>query len=73
MNYAPIRWHQTLDSGRVPSRAMPNAFMATAFDTYDQGSIHPRFKQIVAKRLAFAALKKVYGMFQDQQLEPFPK
>lgn len=39
-------------------------FLATAMDTHDPGSplgaIHPRDKQTVAQRLAWAALHSVY-------------
>ena len=41
-----------------------NMFLATAMDTHDPGSplgaIHPRDKQTVAQRLAWAALHSVY-------------
>merc|ERR1712226_313277 len=36
--------------------------MAVAIDTYDEaGGIHPRYKQIVAERLATAGMNMVYG------------
>jgi len=41
--------------------ALPNTGMAVAIDIGDQNDIHPRNKQDVARRLALAAYKIVYG------------
>eukprot|EP00092_Neocalanus_flemingeri_P021849 GFUD01023702.1.p1 GENE.GFUD01023702.1~~GFUD01023702.1.p1 ORF type:complete len:260 (-),score=43.69 GFUD01023702.1:3-740(-) len=61
--YPRLRLHQTADYGLVPNEAMPNTFMATAVDTYDEeNGIHPRFKQIVGERLAYAGLNIAYGL-----------
>merc|ERR1712123_177173 len=60
-----IRWHSTADVGVVPNDIMKNVFMATPLDTYDSkegypGGIHPRYKQIVAERLAVAGMNVAY-------------
>lgn len=60
-----IRWHQTADQGYVPNDIMSNVFMASPLDTYDPkegypGGIHPRYKQIVAERLAVAGMNVAY-------------
>eukprot|EP00092_Neocalanus_flemingeri_P011464 GFUD01012354.1.p1 GENE.GFUD01012354.1~~GFUD01012354.1.p1 ORF type:complete len:515 (+),score=111.79 GFUD01012354.1:182-1726(+) len=60
-----IRWHQTADQGYVPNERMVNVFMASPLDTYDSkqgypGGIHPRYKQIVAERLAVAGMNVAY-------------
>merc|ERR1719167_1887189 len=63
LGFPKIRWHQTADMGVVPNRRLENVFMAVALDTYDEGhSVHPRYKQIVAERLAMAGLNVAYGM-----------
>lgn len=51
-----------MDKGFVPNKPdMENTFMAVALDTYDRkGGIHPRFKQIVARRLAMAGANVAY-------------
>jgi len=72
-----IRWHQTADVGVVPNDLMPDVFMATALDTFDAadgypGGIHPRYKQIVAQRLAIAGLNVAYGMEEYPTSGPFP-
>ena len=73
-NYAPVRWHQTLDVGYLPNPKLPNSFMATAIDTYDNGDIHPRYKSVVAKRLSDAAMAQVYNTPGAKPLiGPFPK
>merc|ERR1712142_1121030 len=61
--YPRLRWHQTADYGFVPNEKMPNTFMATAVDTYDEeNGIHPRYKKIVGERLAYAGLNVAYGL-----------
>jgi len=60
-----IRWHQTADVGVVPNDIMENVFMSSPLDTYDSkegypGGIHPRYKQIVAERLAVAGMNVAY-------------
>ena len=57
-----LRWHQTVDKGFVPnSPYMEKTFMAVAMDTFDQvGGLHPRYKQIVAKRLATVSARVVF-------------
>jgi len=61
-----IRWHQTADMGIVPNENLENVFMAVAMDTYDAnspiGTVHPRYKKIVAERLSYAGLNIAYGM-----------
>ena len=42
-------------------RVMKNVGMVTAFDRGDHSDVHPRDKQTVGMRLAFKALKTVYG------------
>jgi len=61
--YPRLRLHQTADHGFVPNDDMPNTFMATAVDTYDEeNGIHPRYKKIVGERLAYSGLAIAYGM-----------
>ena len=61
--YPRVRLHQTADHGFVPNDDMPNTFMATAVDTYDEeNGIHPRYKKIVGERLAYSGLAIAYGM-----------
>jgi sialate O-acetylesterase len=61
--YPRLRLHQTADYGLVPNEVMPYTFMATAVDTYDEeNGIHPRYKQIVGERLAYAGLGVAYGL-----------
>lgn len=48
--------------------------MGVAIDTYDQESgIHPRNKQLPAKRLATAGLNVAYGVFTNPTNGPFPE
>jgi len=66
-SFPVIRWHQTADYGYVPNERMENVFMAVALDTYDDkegypGNLHPRYKQIVAERLAIAGLNTAYDL-----------
>ena len=72
-----IRWHQTADVGYVPNAKMLNVFMSSPLDTYDPksgypGGIHPRDKQIVAERLAFAGLNTAYGLKEYPTNGPYP-
>ena len=70
-----IRWHLTADQGIVPNENLPNVFMASPLDTYDDkegypGNIHTRYKQIVGERLAIAGMFVAYGK-QDQAYKPY--
>jgi len=64
-----LRWHQTADTGAVPNPSLPGVFMAVSIDTNDQDphpsytvvGLHPRYKQVVAERLAVAGLRVAYG------------
>ena len=68
LRYAQLRWHQTADEGTVPNPRLKHTFMAVAIDTYDEESqAHPRYKPIVAARLAATGLRTAYG------LEDFPE
>ncbi len=72
-----IRWHQTADVGIVPNPRMRNVFMSSPLDTYDPkdgypGGIHPRYKQIVAERLANAGLNVAYGLTDYPTYGPYP-
>jgi len=73
-----IRWHQTADVGYVPNDVLKNVFMSTPLDTYDSkegypGGIHPRYKQIVAERLAVAGMNVAYGFSSPYApYGPFP-
>ncbi|KAM9269242.1 sialate O-acetylesterase [Morus bassanus] len=64
-SFARLRWHQTADLGVVPNTRMPGTFMAVAMDLCDErspyGSIHPRDKQNVARRLHLGARAVAYG------------
>jgi len=63
LNYPILRNHQTADYGIVPNPRMSQTFMAVAVDTYDEeNGIHPRFKQVIGKRLATAGMNVAYGM-----------
>jgi sialate O-acetylesterase len=66
LNTPKIRWHQTSDMGVVPNDHLQNVFMAVALDTYDAdaptGTVHPRYKKIVAERLSLAGLNVAYGI-----------
>ena len=70
-----IRWHLTADQGFVPNDHLPNVFMASPLDTYDNkegypGNIHTRYKQIVGERLAIAGMYVAYGK-HDQAYKPY--
>ncbi|XP_033741701.1 sialate O-acetylesterase-like [Pecten maximus] len=75
--FPDIRWHQTADIGYVPNNRMPNTFMAVAMDLPDfkspWGSIHPRDKDTVARRLVMAALSVAYNLTLGQIQGPFPE
>ncbi|XP_060572916.1 sialate O-acetylesterase-like [Ruditapes philippinarum] len=62
--FPDIRWSQTAKYGYVPNPRLPNVFMAVAMDLPDynstRGTIHPRDKQDVAKRLALAGRAVAY-------------
>ena len=65
MKIAQTRWFMTAGQNNVPNHLMPNVFMGTAFDLGDSkspfGSVHPRYKQEAASRLAAAGLAVAYG------------
>ena len=72
-----IRWHQTANIGKVPSDVLENVFMAVAIDTYDAdsptGTVHPRYKKVVAERLSFSGLNIAYGKDEFPTNGPFIK
>ena len=47
--------------------------MAVAIDTYSNGGIHPKNKQLPSKRLAVAGLNVAYHMMHYKTNGPFPK
>ena len=47
--------------------------MAVALDTYSNGGIHPKNKQLPSKRLSVAGLNIAYGMANHSTNGPFPK
>ncbi len=51
-----------LREAQIMTLSLPNTGMAVTTDIGDADDIHPRNKQDVGKRLAAAALNKVYGM-----------
>lgn len=71
-----LRWEQTHAVGYVPNPQLPNTFMAVAVDLPDYhspyGTIHPRFKQDVAERLALGARAVAYGEQGVVYQGPFP-
>ncbi|NXX74426.1 SIAE acetylesterase, partial [Urocolius indicus] len=75
-SFARLRWHQTADVGVVPNARLPRTFMAVAMDLGDQhspyGSIHPRDKQNVARRLQLGARAVAYGEKELVFQGPFP-
>ncbi|XP_041098404.1 sialate O-acetylesterase [Polyodon spathula] len=71
-----LRWHQTADFGFAPNPRMKNTFMAVSVDLVDPsspwGSIHPRYKQDVARRLILGARAVAYGEEGVTFQGPFP-
>ncbi|MGH0157548.1 UNVERIFIED_CONTAM: hypothetical protein FKN15_033858 [Acipenser sinensis] len=71
-----LRWHQTADFGFAPNPRMKNTFMAVSVDLVDPGSpwgsIHPRYKQDVARRLILGARAVAYGEKGVSFQGPFP-
>ena len=62
LSYPIMRQHQLADMGSVPNEKMPNTFMAVSVDTYDEeNGIHPRYKAIVAERLATTGMNVAYN------------
>ena len=63
--FTALRWAQTAGLGQLPNAKMPNTFLATAYDLGDSrspyGSVHIRWKQDVAHRLALSARSVAYG------------
>ncbi|KAH3856804.1 sialate O-acetylesterase-like [Dreissena polymorpha] len=74
--FPDIRWAQTAKYGYVPNPTLTNVFMAVAMDLPDfdspQGSIHPRYKEDIAARLALGALGVAYGQKNIDYQGPFP-
>nr|KAG5686966.1 hypothetical protein BaRGS_022967 [Batillaria attramentaria] len=70
------RWAQTANYGYSPNPDLPNTFMAVAMDLPDfdspYGTIHPRYKQDVAKRLVLGARNVAYGEKTVVFQGPFP-
>ncbi|XP_022291611.2 sialate O-acetylesterase-like [Crassostrea virginica] len=77
--FPDIRWHQTADTGYVPNPRLQSVFMSVAMDLPDYkspyGSVHPRDKEDVCRRLALAGLSVAYnltlGPFQGPQISAF--
>ncbi|KAL4233250.1 hypothetical protein ACF0H5_007934 [Mactra antiquata] len=73
---AGLRWSQSTNIGYVPNVNMPNTFMAVAIDLPDvnspYGSVHPRYKQDIAARLALGARNVAYGEHNVVFQGPFP-
>ena len=63
--YTLVRWEQTVGTGTLPAAALPNAFLATTYDLGDAsspyGSVHTRYKEPMAARLALQARRHAYG------------
>lgn len=55
-----LAWAE-LREAQMLTLSVPNTAMVTAIDIGDANNIHPKNKQEVARRLALAALTKVYG------------
>ena len=76
LNIALTRWYMTAAQNNVPNARMPNVFMGTAFDLGDSkspyGSVHPRYKQEAAARLAAAGLAVAYGQAGSYWKGPVP-
>ncbi|XP_060070507.1 sialate O-acetylesterase-like [Ylistrum balloti] len=74
--FPSLRWAQTAHYGKVPNAKMPNTFMSVTIDLPDftspYGSIHPRFKQDVASRLALSALGVAYHQSGLEFEGPYP-
>ncbi|XP_071115304.1 sialate O-acetylesterase-like [Haliotis cracherodii] len=75
-SFPALRWAQTAKFGLAPNTKMPNTFMAVAIDLPDftapHGSIHPRFKDDVAKRLVLAGRAVAYKEKDLDYQGPFP-
>ena len=63
--FTALRWAQTARLGSLPNAKMPSTFLATAYDLGDSaspfGSVHIRWKQDVATRLALSARRVAYA------------
>ncbi|XP_041350889.1 sialate O-acetylesterase-like [Gigantopelta aegis] len=74
--FPALRWAQTAKYGFVPNKIMPNTFMSVAMDLPDPhapyGTIHPRDKQDVARRLVLSGLSVAYGIKGIDSQGPFP-
>ena len=67
-NYGQVRtepgnsgWADVREAQLLTAQHVPNTGLAVAVDVGEGEDIHPRNKQDVGKRLAFAALAKTYG------------
>ncbi|XP_067675186.1 sialate O-acetylesterase-like isoform X2 [Haliotis asinina] len=76
-SFPGLRWAQTARHGIVPNQDLKNVFMAVAMDLPDYnspyGSVHPRYKQDVARRLVLAARAVAYKEPGVKYQGPFPK
>ena len=65
LEFTLLRWYQTAGTGALPTPALPNTFLAVTHDLGDAaspyGSVHTRFKQDIAMRLALAARRQAYA------------
>ena len=55
-------WAELREAQRLTTLRLPHTGMAVITDVGDEKDIHPRDKQPVGERLAFAALDETYGM-----------
>ncbi|KAK3098718.1 hypothetical protein FSP39_022378 [Pinctada imbricata] len=74
--FSDLRWSQTAEVGFVPNSKMNNTFMAVAIDLPDYtspyGSIHPRYKHDIARRLGLSSLAVAYHQTGFDYQGPFP-
>ncbi|KAK3097659.1 hypothetical protein FSP39_011831 [Pinctada imbricata] len=74
--FADLRWSQTAQIGFVPNYKMKNTFMAVAMDLPDftspAGSIHPRYKHDIARRLMLSSMAVAYHQTGFDYQRPFP-
>ncbi|XP_046342766.2 sialate O-acetylesterase-like [Haliotis rufescens] len=75
-SFPQLRWAQTANLGRAPNSKMLNTFMAVAMDLPDfaspYGTIHPRYKEDVARRLLLAGRAVAYKETGLDFQGPFP-
>ncbi|KAK3091603.1 hypothetical protein FSP39_021102 [Pinctada imbricata] len=74
--FTELRWSQTAKVGFVPNFRMPHTFMAVALDLPDfqspYGTVHPRYKHDIARRLVLSALAVAYHEKGFDFQGPFP-